>query len=168
MQLIVARSMSSKELTQIHQQWLSYCSNCGDARDVSNPVMVAVCLAVFDCLMHKIRQQHKWEETEKLIPQPEQDIGMYYRFGSAALSIMLHLRYNKLTPNLPESDRERLEWRMIYLFWRLSSALTKVVCRNTCSLGIRVLSSSQVYSIYYACRSSMHAGTFQWAVTTRT
>ena len=47
--------------------------------------------------------------NRKLIPQPEQDIGVYYRFGSAALSIMLHLRYDKLTPDLPESDRERLE-----------------------------------------------------------
>ena len=62
------------ELTQIHQQWLGCCTDCGVARDVSNPVvMVGLCSAVFEYLMHKIRQHYQREETEKLIPQLEQD-----------------------------------------------------------------------------------------------
>ena len=97
-----------EELLKIHQQWLSYCTDCGVTRDVSNPVMVAVCSAVFNYLMHKINQQQK-EKITKLnphVPQPEQDKGVYYRFGGAALSTMLHQRYNKLTPDIESDCRE--------------------------------------------------------------
>ena len=99
-----------KELLEIHQQWLSYCAKCEADRAVSNPIMVAVCSAVFDYLMSKINQHQKEKaKTSDPILLPEQEKGVYYRFGGAALSSMLHQRYNKLKPDMPESDRAVLK-----------------------------------------------------------
>jgi hypothetical protein len=47
-----------KELLQIHQRWLGYCEGSGIAKEVYNPVLIAVYSAVFDCLMLKVAK-HK-------------------------------------------------------------------------------------------------------------
>ena len=45
---------SQVELCQLHPQWLKYCLDSGVNREVSNPVVVTVCSAVFDYLMLQI------------------------------------------------------------------------------------------------------------------
>lgn len=50
-----------KELLQIHQRWLGYCEGSGVAKEVYNPVLIAVYSAVFDCLMLKVAKHQKKE-----------------------------------------------------------------------------------------------------------
>ena len=48
-----------KELSQIHQRWLGYCEGSRVAKEVYNPVLIAVYSAVFDCLMVKVAKHQK-------------------------------------------------------------------------------------------------------------
>ena len=50
-----------KELSQIHSRWLGYCEGSGVAKEVYNPVLIAVYSAVFDCLMLKVAKHQKKE-----------------------------------------------------------------------------------------------------------
>ena len=71
--------------------------------------MIAVYSAVFDDLMCKINKYQKERAKTSdslLLPEQEKD-----RFGGAALSSMLDLRYNKLKPDMPG---EMLRWRYTF------------------------------------------------------
>ena len=85
-----------KELSQIHQRWLGYCEGSGVAKEVYNPVLIAV----FDCLMLKVAKHQKkqadGDHDSGEGPSLEDQEGVYYRFGGAALAAMLHLRYDQL------------------------------------------------------------------------
>ena len=90
-----------KELSQIHQRWLGYCEGSGVAKEVYNPVLIAVYSAVFDCLMLKVAKHKKKEQADGDHDSGESSSledqeGVYYRFGGAALAAMLHLRYDQL------------------------------------------------------------------------
>ena len=50
---------SHKDLSQMHQRWLGYCEGSGVAKEVYNPVLVAMYSAVFDYLMQKVAQHQK-------------------------------------------------------------------------------------------------------------
>ena len=98
-----------KDLCQIHQRWLGYCEGSGVAKDVFNPVLIAVYSAVFDYLMQRVALHQKREQSDDLDQTPtleDQEVGVYYRFGGAALAAMLHLRYDQLNPGIDESKRE--------------------------------------------------------------
>ena len=90
-----------KELSQIHQRWLGYCEGSGVAKEVYNPVLIAVYSAVFDCLMVKVAKHQKKQadgdhDSGEGPSLEDQEEGVYYRFGGAALAAMLHLRYDQL------------------------------------------------------------------------
>ena len=108
------------ELSQIHQRWLGYCEGRGVVKQVYNPIMIAVCSAVFDYLMQKVVEQHKCEQTESGSDQSqavgiqEDSDDVYYRFGGAALAAMLHLRYDKLK-TAPNSEKDTIRAQITVL-----------------------------------------------------
>ena len=53
-----------KELSLIHQRWLGYCEGSGVPKEVYNPVMIAICSAVFDYLMQRVANQQKGEQVD--------------------------------------------------------------------------------------------------------
>lgn len=100
-----------KDLCQIHQRWLGYCEGSGVAKEVYNPVLISVYSAVFDYLMQKVAKHQKREQADSdhnsgQTPSLEDQEGVYYRFGGAALAAMLHLRYDQLKSGIHESERE--------------------------------------------------------------
>ena len=100
-----------KELSQIHQRWLGYCEGSRVAKEVYNPVLIAVYSAVFDYLMQKVAKHQKKEQADgdhdsSQIPLLEDQEGVYYRFGGATLAAMPHLRYDQLKSSVHESKRE--------------------------------------------------------------
>ena len=97
---------SQVELCQLHPQWLKYCLDSGVNREVSNPVVVTVCSAVFDYLMLQIvKHQRKCDQKDQTVE--DEEVGVYYWFGGAALSSMLHLRYHQLKADLQETSSVR-------------------------------------------------------------
>ena len=105
-----------KELSQIHQRWLGYCEGSRVAKEVYNPVLIAVYSAVFDYLMQKVAKHQKKEQSDgdhdsgqiPLLEDRYQE-GVYYRFGGATLAAMLHLRYDQLKSGVHESKRESVK-----------------------------------------------------------
>ena len=103
-----------KELSQprIHQRWLGYCEGSRVAKEVYNPVLIAVYSAVFDYLMQKVAKHQKKEQADGDHQTPlleDQEEGVYYRFGGAALVAMLHLRYDQLKSGVHKSKRENVK-----------------------------------------------------------
>ena len=102
-----------KELSQSHQRWLGYCEGSGVAKKVYNPVLIAVYSAVFDYLIQKVAKHQKKEQANgdhdstQSASLEDQEEGVYYRFGGAALAAMLHLRYDQLKSDVHKSERER-------------------------------------------------------------
>ena len=87
---------SQVELCQLHSQWLKYCLDSGVNREVS----------VFDYLMlWTVKHQQKCDQKDQTVE--DEEVGVYYWFGGAALSSMLHLRYNQLKADLQESSSVR-------------------------------------------------------------
>ena len=106
-----------KEISLIHQRWLGYCEGSGVPKEVYNPVMVAVYSAVFDYLMQRVVKQQKREQPDDSgqgTPILEEEEGVYYRFGGAALATMLHLRYNQLK-SVHESKGESVKFEITVL-----------------------------------------------------
>ena len=101
----------------MHQRWLEYCEGVGIFKEAYNPIMISICAAVFDCLMEKVvkHQQLKKKKSDDVGPScsqlhvSDEEEGVYYRFGGAALCSMLHLRYNRLKGNAGKQDCIRHE-----------------------------------------------------------
>ena len=101
---------SSREVNQLHPKWLKYC--CDNQVDiaVSNPVIISLCSAFFDYLMLKIAKHQKagCDDHDKPVMSDE-EMGVYYRFGGAALCSMLQLRYDQIKgKDVPPAKRERI------------------------------------------------------------
>ena len=87
-----------------------YCKDVGVPKEAYNPMMISVCAAVFDCLMERLLQHQKSQLTSndsgaassQSQEHVDEEEGVYYRFGGAALCSMLHLRYDKLKPEMTE------------------------------------------------------------------
>ena len=110
----VDQGCRQKYLSQIHQRWIGYCEGRGVAKEVYNPVLIAVYSAVFDYLMKKVakHQQREQCDGDHVLSQTlslDQEEGVYYRFGGAALAAMLHLRYDQLKCGVHESKRESVK-----------------------------------------------------------
>ena len=99
---------SQKDISQIHQRWIGYCEGSRVAKEVHNPVLIAVCSAVFDYLMQRVAKHQQKEQCDgdHVLLSLDQEEGVYYRFGGAALAAMLHLRYDQLKYGVHESKRE--------------------------------------------------------------
>ena len=103
-----------KELTQIHQRWVGYCEGSGVSKEVYNSVMIAVYSAVFGYLMQLVAKHQKDHLADSghesgQAPLLADQEGVYYRFGGAALSAMLHLRYDQLKSGVHELKREAVK-----------------------------------------------------------
>lgn len=90
---------SIKDLAQIHQRWLGFCEGSCVTIEAFNPVMISLCAAVYEFLMHQVFEEQRVEKDASQLPmlhikQDTDDV--YFRFGGAALASMLHLRYDSL------------------------------------------------------------------------
>ena len=88
------------DLIKVRQRWIGFCEGKGITESNQNAVMISVSAAVYDfylrlltkCQKHILESCHQVED--ELNGFHEED-SVYYRFCGAALSSMLHSRYEK-------------------------------------------------------------------------
>ena len=98
--------------------------------------MIAVYSAVFGYLMQLVAKHQKDHQADsghesgqaQLLADQE---GVYYRFGGAALSAMLHLRYDQLKSGVHELKREAVKDEITIL--KAIQCTDKHMYQTTCS-----------------------------------
>lgn len=109
-----------KCLSEVHEQWHSYCNRSNISKEVRNPVIISLCAAVYDYLASKVIEMHSPNPLQSASIQ-EDDDDVYYRFGGASLAAMLKLRYNKLK-SVSESSKITIQAQI--------KVLQTIVCTN--------------------------------------
>ena len=85
------------QLSETRLAWLSFSEENGAPVPNSNPVMMTVSSAIYHYLLdHIARFQSNTPEKISSKSTTMEGDDVYYRFGGAALSDMLHLRYNQI------------------------------------------------------------------------
>ena len=83
------------KISEARSLWLSFCEENGTPVPESNPVMMTISSAIYHFLLDYVSNfQSTSVETVSPIVQEGDDV--YYRFGGAAISDMLHLRYKEI------------------------------------------------------------------------
>ena len=89
------------QLVEARSVWLKFCEDCGIAVPESNPIMLTVSSAIYHFLLDFIASFQNNTPAIQLNSEVDATLEMdgddvYYRFGAAALSDMLHLRYKQI------------------------------------------------------------------------
>ena len=86
-------------LTKLRQKWLDFCKEHCTSVIASKPVMMAFSSALYNPLLEHVSSfqasQSECIATSTVVPTDEED-GVYYRFGGAALCEMLHHRHKQI------------------------------------------------------------------------
>jgi len=83
------------KISETRLLWLSFCEENGAPVPESNPIMMTISSAIYhfllDCVSH-----FQITSAESISPTVQEGDDVYYRFGGAAISDMLHLRYKEI------------------------------------------------------------------------
>ena len=89
-------------LVSIRNTWLEFCKSCNTPVPTSNPVMIAVSSSLYAYLLNhvsafqeSVAEKSLTEHTEAFSGASDGD-DIYYRFGGAALCVMLKNRYKEI------------------------------------------------------------------------
>jgi len=84
------------DISEVRELWLSFCEENGTPVPESNPVMMTVSSAIYQFLLDHASnfQSAGFKKASPTTVQEGDDV--YYRFGGAAISDMLHARYEQI------------------------------------------------------------------------
>ena len=105
-------------LVSIRNTWLEFCKSCNTPVPTSNPVMIAVSSSLYAYLLNHVSAFQESVTEKSLTEHTEAFSGdgddVYYRFGGAALCVMLKNRYNEIK-KCPSSVRNVLSVEIFML-----------------------------------------------------
>ena len=105
---VIPKCDGKSSLISLREKWLNFIQKCTQPTRDCNKAMIMLSSVIYDILMRKV---HEWslgdkskEITNTLDPEAivyenlaEADSDdVYYRFGGASISDMLHLRYKRI------------------------------------------------------------------------
>ena len=83
------------QISEARTLWLGFCEENGSPVPESNPIMMTISSAIYYCLLDHV-STFQSGSLEKTNPTVQEGDDVYYRFGGAAISDMLHLRYKQI------------------------------------------------------------------------
>ncbi len=114
-----SRPQLKTDMEKIRQTWIGFC----EGKDVSewnrNAVMITISAAAYDFylrLLTKCQQEISDGESENSIEEcVKEEDSVYYRFCGAALSSMLHSRYEKRVDCIKPDKKDCIQREIVVL-----------------------------------------------------
>ena len=98
------------DLAQLQQRWIGYCEGKSVNEQVRDAVMISICSAVYKYFLKRVSkfQESILEPSSSTRVISQDSDSVYYRFCGAAMTAMLHARYEKRR-SCKQDQKETLE-----------------------------------------------------------